>query len=210
MWCWLAALKNDDGRVWVFSALGKSSFQGLMKKVPLFKNWVFRYSRFGFIWGALVPEVSKLGAALGVLTPYIQSPYFGDWIYRYARSWFYLLDSRLRGPCETAAGSSAEVSLQRFPCSGRGPYFVRTESTDVPGYGFICKALVNTLLLAMPVFLFCSSKCRELHFYSLLSLCARIWGWGVNLILAMPVFWHHFIPPPLPDPLPDRGRCYRI
>ena len=118
----------------------KSSFQGLMKKIPLFKNWVFRYSRFGFIWGALVPEVSKLGAALGVLTPYIQSPYFGDWIYRYARSWFYLLDSRLRGPCETAAGSSAEVSLQRFPCSGRGPYFVRTESTDVPGYGFICKA----------------------------------------------------------------------
>ena len=125
----------------------KSSFQGLMKKIPLFKNWVFRYSRFGFIWGALVPEVSKLGAALGVLTPYMQSPYFGDWIYRYARSWFYLLDSRLRGPCETAAGSSAEVSLQRFPCSGRGPYFVRTESTDVPGYGFICEALVNTLLL---------------------------------------------------------------
>ena len=28
----------------------------------------------------------------------------------------------------------------------------------------------------MPVFLFSSSRCRELHFYSLLSLCARIGG----------------------------------
>ena len=123
----------------------KSSFQGLMKKIPLFKNWVFRYSRFGFIWGALVPEVSKLGAALGVLTPYMQSPYFGDWIYRYARSWFYLLDSCLRGLVSGVI--LQQVPQQRFPYSGRGPYFVRTESTDVPGYGFICKALVNTLLL---------------------------------------------------------------
>ena len=29
----------------------------------------------------------------------------------------------------------------------------------------------------MPVFLFCSSKCRKLHFYLLLSLCARIQAW---------------------------------
>ena len=43
--------------------------------------------------------------------------------------------------------SGVLLQVRRFPFSKKGPYFVRTFSSDAPGYGCNFEALLNTLLL---------------------------------------------------------------